>query len=137
MTIRPATAEDIEAIGQIQNESPQTAQWAPASYLDYPCLVAVQEGVVTGFLAVRRLAEGESEILNLAVASVYRRKGVASALLRETLSKHTGETWFLEVRESNLPARKLYECMGFSLIGRRPGYYQNPSEAGIVMRLQS
>jgi ribosomal-protein-alanine N-acetyltransferase len=39
---------------------------------------------------------------------------------------------FLEVRESNLPARRLYEKHGFHETGRRRGYYQNPAEDAIL-----
>jgi len=41
------------------------------------------------------------------------------------------------VRESNSAARRLYEALGFEVAGTRPGYYDNPTEAGIVMRIFS
>jgi ribosomal-protein-alanine N-acetyltransferase len=44
---------------------------------------------------------------------------------------------FLEVRESNTGARQLYERLGFEAVGSRPGYYENPPESGIVMRIFS
>jgi ribosomal-protein-alanine N-acetyltransferase len=43
---------------------------------------------------------------------------------------------FIEVRESNVPARALYEASGFTVCGRRQGYYRSSSEDGIVMELQ-
>jgi ribosomal-protein-alanine N-acetyltransferase len=45
--------------------------------------------------------------------------------------------WFLEVRESNEPARTLYQAMGFQQVGTREAYYHNPNETGIVMRIFS
>jgi [ribosomal protein S18]-alanine N-acetyltransferase len=40
---------------------------------------------------------------------------------------------FLEVRESNANARRLYEQCGFAVIGKRRRYYQHPAEDGIVL----
>jgi ribosomal protein S18 acetylase RimI-like enzyme len=45
------------------------------------------------------------------------------------------EEIFLEVRESNLAARRLYETSGFSESGRRQSYYQQPQEDAIVYHL--
>ena len=39
----------------------------------------------------------------------------------------------LEVREGNLPARRLYESFGFISLGERKNFYQNPPEAGVIM----
>jgi ribosomal-protein-alanine N-acetyltransferase len=41
---------------------------------------------------------------------------------------------FLEVRESNLPAQRLYEAIGFREVGRRRRYYQRPVEDAVVLR---
>jgi len=43
---------------------------------------------------------------------------------------------YLEVRESNGAALRLYESMGFRRAGVRPKYYERPKEAGIVMKRQ-
>jgi ribosomal-protein-alanine N-acetyltransferase len=40
---------------------------------------------------------------------------------------------FLEVRESNVPAISFYEKHGFVRSGRRPAYYQSPTEAAVLM----
>jgi ribosomal-protein-alanine N-acetyltransferase len=136
LTIRDATAEDLTAISAIQTVSPQAAQWNPADYLAHRCRVALVDGRVAGYLAARRVAPDECEILNLAVDPVYRRRGVARALLAAELESAPGR-WFLEVRASNNAAIQLYSSAGFELIGRRPDYYREPAEEGIVMRLFS
>jgi len=41
---------------------------------------------------------------------------------------------FLEVRASNLAARKLYERVGFIEAGSRPRYYRDPAEDAVVYR---
>lgn len=134
ITIRRAATGDIDAIAAIQSESPGAASWDPNSYLDHDCLVAKLDGQAVGFLVTRPTGPGETEILNLAVAPAWRRRGVARALLDGVLRKASGEI-FLEVRESNTAARQLYRAVGFQEIGVRRDYYDEPSEAAIVMRL--
>jgi len=136
VNIRPATPDDLAAIGAIQAASPQASQWTPASYLDHDCMVAVREGRVAGFLVARQVAPGEREILNLAVDPQERRQGIAQALVACELQR-ASSAWYLEVRCSNHSAFQLYESVGFKLAGRRPEYYDEPAEDGIVMRFFS
>jgi ribosomal-protein-alanine N-acetyltransferase len=135
MTIRDATAVDLPAIAAIQSASPEAAQWNPADYLAHRCRVAELDGSVAGFIVTRPTAPGENEILNLAVAPAYRRRGVARALLEAELA--ASGAWRLEVRESNAAARALYRTLGFRESGHRKNYYCNPSETAIVLTRQS
>jgi ribosomal protein S18 acetylase RimI-like enzyme/glycosyltransferase involved in cell wall biosynthesis len=135
--IRPATHADLAAIAGIQNASPQAAQWTPESYLDHDCRVAVLHSQVVGFLAIRATAPEEREILNLAVEPASRRAQIGRILMETLLAESRGTAWFLEVRESNLPAINLYKTLGFLPAGRRENYYHDPMEAAIVMRLFS
>jgi [ribosomal protein S18]-alanine N-acetyltransferase len=132
MTIRPAEPRDLDAIARIQGRS----SWTPADYLAFDCRVAEIDGIVNGFLASRQTAPGEREILYIAVEPAERRRGIATSLLQDALTRHSAE-WFLEVRQSNLPARRLYETFGFRAIGRRENYYTDPCESAIVMRFLS
>jgi len=140
MTIRPAAREDLAAIAKIQAASREASAWEPSSYLDYLCHVAVIEGRVAGFLVFRRIAqdvpEREHEILNLCVDPMERRRGVGRALVASALAEMSG-AWYLEVRESNIAAIRLYESLGFEAAGRREDYYADPREAAIVMRFFS
>lgn len=136
MIIRAAGERDLAAILEIQAAAPEASQWAPLDYLQYECMAAEQEGLVVGFLAARPLAEGEWEILNLAVAPAHRKRGIARRLLNDLLERHVGE-FFLEVRQSNLAARRLYSQAGFKMITQRLQYYSNPVEPAIVMKLYS
>ena len=97
--------------------------------------MAITDRRVSGFLAYRKVGEGESEILNLAVAPEARRQGVATALVVEVVALEAGAL-FLEVRSSNVAARKLYQRLGFTEVGLRQSYYEDPPEDGIVMRFQ-
>jgi len=136
MTVRPATADDLAAITAIQEASPEASRWDPASYLGYECSVATSGGRVLGFLVARQIVADEREILNLAVDPPARRRGVARKLLESEL-RRAKTRWFLEVRESNSSAIKLYESAGFREAGRRESYYTNPGESGIVMKFDS
>jgi ribosomal-protein-alanine N-acetyltransferase len=91
---------------------------------------------VVGFLVWRPLAEGECEVLNLAVAPEFRRQGVARELLNPLLNLR-GTQAFLEVRESNQAARIFYKSMGFQEVNIRRDYYGSPAESAIVMKFHS
>jgi len=136
MKIRAATGGDLAAIAAIQAASPEASQWDPAGYLDYDCLVAVENDHVAGFLVSRQTTHGEREILNVAVALSERRRGIARRLIAAELELARGQ-WFLEVRESNIAALNLYKACGFQEAGRRNSYYHDPTESGIVMKLNS
>jgi ribosomal protein S18 acetylase RimI-like enzyme len=135
-TLRPGAGSDLGRIGEIQEAAPEAAHWVPKQYLAHDLEVAEVDGCVAAFLVSRRTAPGEREILNLAVEARYRRRGLATALI-ESLRRRWPDEIFLEVRESNLAARKLYRKLGFDDAGLRPGYYNGPAEAAIVMRLRS
>jgi ribosomal-protein-alanine N-acetyltransferase len=79
----------------------------------------------------------EGEIADIAVAPEARGRGIGGILLDEMLAMLGGEgvrTVYLEVRESNAAARRLYESRSFGPVGRRRGYYQHPVEDALVLR---
>jgi ribosomal-protein-alanine N-acetyltransferase len=134
--IRPGDAEDLAAIAAIQAASPEAAHWPPADYLAHLLLVAVGDTSVIGFVAARQVADREFEILNVAVAPAFRRRGVARGLLCSLFHQCQG-AFYLEVRESNLAAHMCYKSLGFQTVTYRPAYYENPSEPAIVMKFHS
>ncbi len=134
--IRRGGPGDLAEVAVIQAASPEAAQWDAADYLRYDFRVSVCGIRVAGFLVSRTLAEGETELLNLAVAPEFRRQGVARKLVESLLAESPGVV-YLEVRESNRAARKFYNHMGFQEVSSRPGYYQAPPEAAIVMKFHS
>jgi ribosomal protein S18 acetylase RimI-like enzyme len=142
LLLRAAVESDLDVIARIQAASPESSQWEPRDYLGFDCTVAVwrADNAVAGFLASRETSpaapRGEREILNLAVDSASRRKGVGLRLLEEELGRGEG-SWFLEVRESNASAISLYESVGFCRVGVRKEYYRDTSESGIVMSFLS
>ena len=133
---RPASGADLALIAQIQAASPEASQWDVPEYLKYELLVALCDGRVAGFAVARRLAESEAELLNLAVDPAFRRRGIGRRLLAEVTSNLRGTLW-LEVRESNVTARKFYKSLGFLEAGYRPAYYPDSGEGAIVMNVHS
>ena len=75
----------------------------------------------------------ESHILNFAIKKKYQGKGLGKYLLLnvlDILKKDGIERVYLEVRESNTRAIKLYESTGFVQIARRKNYYAHSAKGG-------
>lgn len=89
-----------------------------------------------GVLLARRIAAG-LHVFDLAVASGWRRRGVASGLLASAIddARRAGdEALLLEVGAQNVPARVFYAARGFVVAGRRPRYYPGGEDAGLMIR---
>ena len=102
-------------------------------------LVATEAAELLGFV-IARCGPEEWEIENVVVAVQHRRRGIGRELVRQIL-RSAGQAGadfiLLEVRESNFPARKLYEQLGFVEIGRRTAYYYDPLEDALVLRISA
>jgi ribosomal-protein-alanine N-acetyltransferase len=115
-----------------------TRPWQRQHFLDEltspvsSSLVALtQEGVVAGYICCRVIVD-EAEILDVAVAPLWRRCGVGALLVREALKLCTQRgvsTVALEVRVSNRAAIHLYQQLGFYETGCRRHYYENGEDA--------
>ena len=146
--IRPATVEDVPVIRMLERQAETAAHWAEREYdsllaPDAPkriVLVAVNESdeaQIHGFVIVR-CALTTWEIENLVVAAEQSRLGIGTQLIKELLlqSLEGGATSvLLEVRPSNVPARRLYEKLGFTEGGRRVGYYRDPQEDALLLQI--
>jgi ribosomal-protein-alanine N-acetyltransferase len=100
--------------------------------------VAVLDDTVIGYVCIDYVME-DGHILNLAVRPDYRKSGIARALVADALEElRLKECRFvyLEVRASNLAARRLYESFGFKVVGTRKNYYVAPIEDGVIMMLE-
>ncbi len=99
-------------------------------------VVAVDGDTVVGYVGSQSVM-GWADMMNLAVAPAYRQQGIAQMLVQELicrLKKNQVTQLTLEVRDTNLPAIQLYEKLGFTQVGCRPGYYHNPKEDARIMR---
>jgi len=138
---------------RLERNSATAAHWSEAQY---ECLFQADEGqiprlvlvaqrdiprersdrapTVVAFLIARYLAY-EWELENIVVAPEARGQGIGTHLMTELLVRATqasSHSVFLEVRESNAPARALYQKLGFLQTGRRKSYYNNPVEDAIL-----
>lgn len=78
----------------------------------------------------------EAEVLNIATRPDMRRRGCATGVIGElekVLYSRGVRRVFLDVRESNLPARSLYDKLGYSVTGKRRNFYRFPREDAIIM----
>ncbi len=133
--LRPATPADIDRIAELEVEcfADPWSRWALAWHYGDLFVVAESGGGVAGYVIARHAGD-EGEILNLAVDPACRRQGVASRLFEEARRRMTAagvQRVFLEVRESNLAARRFYAGHGFREVGRRRGYYRDPTEDAV------
>lgn len=99
-------------------------------------IVALFGDQVVGYVGSQTVLD-EADMMNLAVSSDFRRRGIGEALIRElveNLKAKGARSLTLEVRASNDSAISLYDKMGFIQVGRRPGYYRNPKEDACILR---
>jgi ribosomal-protein-alanine acetyltransferase len=136
--IRSARLDDLPAILATERQAGSAAHWLADEYERLlragVVLVAEQAGKLCGFVSAKPVA-GEWEIENVVVATEFLRQGIANQLMRaliEQAEKGAASRILLEVRESNQPARRLYEKHAFREVGRRHQYYNNPLEDAIL-----
>ncbi|MGA2236254.1 MAG: ribosomal protein S18-alanine N-acetyltransferase [Terriglobales bacterium] len=142
VAIRSAALNDVPAILAIEQPAPGAAHWTSEQYNRLVnsgvVLVAEAAGQLCGFVCAQAVA-GEWEIENVVVSAEFLRRGIANELVRELIRRAKSEpasAMLLEVRESNLPARGLYEKHGFREVGRRRVYYRDPVEDAILYALR-
>ena len=98
-------------------------------------IVALVQGRVVGYAGIWVLLD-EAHLTSIAVHPEWRGRGLGRALMGEmlALARSLGvRAMTLEVRPSNLPARRLYASLGFEERGRRKGYYADTGEDALIM----
>ena len=145
-TVALMQPEDIPAVIEIERKS-NSHPWTARNFQDamtsgYLSLVAREHGQVCAFAIARTLVD-EAELLLIAVTPTERRQGVAALVwieLAQRLRIAGATKVFLEVRASNVPARRFYASRGFTQMGVRKNYYPNgvheaDREDAIVMQV--
>lgn len=154
----PMTADDLDAVHAVEI-SAYAHPWSRRNFLDslqsgHPAVMLLAEPLpqdrhlplrpdgrlLLGYL-VAMPGVDEVHLLNITVAPAHQRQGWARFMLDALAlwSRGQGAQWlWLEVRQSNTPARRLYTRYGFAEVGLRRGYYplaHQKREDAVVMSL--
>jgi ribosomal-protein-alanine N-acetyltransferase len=153
--IRVAGAEDLHGVVALERGVAEAPHWAKA---EYAAIVNADRGVdgvvrrclfiaeaddrVVGFAVGKVIGAGEgtvAELESVAVDRAARRRGVGAALCGAAIAWSRGQgvtAVDLEVRAGSGGAIALYGGLGFEFVGRRAGYYREPVEDAVLMRLE-
>ncbi len=141
LQIVPMRAGDLDAISAIERAS-FDSPWPPDAYRS-----ELETNRLAQYLVVRAAAEivayggmwlmvDEAHVITFAVHPAWRRQQIGGRLLLAMLDialDAGAREATLEVRLSNLPARRLYEKFGFRPVGLRPRYYNDNGEDALIM----
>lgn len=140
--LRQMCPEDIDEVLSIEKQT-FSDPWSREDFVyccaneDQYCPVVIVDGHVAGYAMMTNIV-GECEIGNIAVSGEHRRKGFGRTLMDSMLAEAlriNASRIMLEVRDSNVPARTLYDSYGFVQVGLRKEYYSHPTEDAILMDL--
>ena len=140
MNIEKMTSKTVEAVAKLEAQCFSTP-WSHkdlVSELNNPWAIwitAMENDSLAGYLGIQYGPDG-ADIMSIATSPDFRGKGVAKKLLShmESQLKDLHLKWItLEVRPSNASALALYASQGFGQVGRRPKYYQKPTEDALLL----
>ena len=144
----PADLERVMEINRICLPENYSSSFFMSIFERFPetFVVAEEEGEVVGYAmcrAERRLGFGlfgrakRGHLISIAVLPEFRRKGIATTLMREVMRALAGygcEDLFLEVRVSNIGAIRLYRKLGFKVERRIRHYYADGEDACVMSK---
>jgi ribosomal-protein-alanine N-acetyltransferase len=142
LRILPMSEWDIPTIVDLEKQS-FSMPWSPQSFRSILAdafsfsYVGVLEGKIITY-AVFGAIEDYAELWNLAVDESHRGKGIGDTMLKFVIEHCRGSdvsSLFLQVRESNGTAKRLYERNGFVFVMVQKDYYRSPLEDALVYRL--
>jgi ribosomal-protein-alanine N-acetyltransferase len=141
LRIEEMRLSDITEVQAIERAS-FTTPWPPQAYRSEletnrlaSYLVARIDDRIVAYAGIWLMVD-EAHITTFAVHPAWRRRGIGERLLLAVLDvsmDRGAREATLEVRLSNLPARRLYEKYGFRPVGLRPRYYTDDNEDALVM----
>ena len=134
MKIRKLRLSDLDDVLVIE-KAVQFSPWSRTTFEDsltrYHCRgISNRHDAIVAYV-IASIIHVESEVLTLAVAPEYQRRGLGKMLLMHMIKvcrRCDIPEVVLEVRASNSAARKLYQHLGFQHNGCRKAYY--PSKEG-------
>ena len=143
-TICPVQEADFDELFVIEQQA-HLVPWSLGTLKNnqgerYINLKIENNGQIVGF-AICQTVLDEATLFNIAVAPQAQGKGYGRLLLQELIAqlrKNGVQTLWLEVRQSNQKAQRLYDQLGFNQVDVRKNYYPTPEgkrENAIVMAL--
>ena len=147
VSLREAVEEDIPQILTIENEANPTP-WSEKGLRSelngknkfWVLTDDETDEKIYGFLLFSIVAE-ESHILEVAIDSKYRRKGIGRFILQRMISfvmKEGVESIYLEVRQSNSGGVEFYQNLGFVIVHKKVSYYSDGADAySMIFRISS
>ena len=141
LRVRPMRVGDLAAVQDIERSS-FTTPWPAQAYRQEietnrlaQYLVALIGDEVVAYGGIWLMVD-EAHVTTFAVSPRFRRRKIGERLLLALLDlavDRRAREATLEVRLSNLPARRLYEKYGFRPVGSRPRYYSDNNEDALIM----
>lgn len=141
VSIEAMRLEDLDEVQRIE-EASFTTPWPPNAYRSElltnrlaSYLVARSDGRIVAYGGMWLMVD-EAHITTFAVHPAWRRQRIGERLLLAFLDlarDRRAREATLEVRLSNLAARRLYEKYGFRPVGLRPRYYSDNNEDALIM----
>jgi ribosomal protein S18 acetylase RimI-like enzyme len=133
--VRRAESDDVEAVSALAGTRPYAAKWSARELgqeldrLDSIFLVADDGGPVRGY-ALARVVGGDCQLLDLAAAEdgTGIGRGLMAALLTAAKGRGCAKVTF-EASAANARALVFYEKAGARVVGRRPKFYYDGSDA--------
>jgi ribosomal-protein-alanine N-acetyltransferase len=150
LEIRPAAAADLHELFALERAILTAPHWPRGAYnailaedifAPRRCLVVAADaeaGPLLGFSVGVVHPAGDAELESVAVAENARRRGIGRALceaVAEWCRFQGAIELLLEVRAASDGAMALYTKLGFAQVGRRVGYYRDPPDDAVVMRM--
>jgi [ribosomal protein S18]-alanine N-acetyltransferase len=143
ITYREMIALDVPVLVGIEKDIYPESPWSAAQFREElfgvpktrKYIVALDDNEIIGYAGIA-LAGDVADIHTLTVLPAFRRRGIASHMLRELEAWATQKgitNFMLEMREGNAEAQPLYEKYGYQVISRRDNYYA-PGIHALIMR---
>jgi [ribosomal protein S18]-alanine N-acetyltransferase len=144
--LRPMRIADLDAVMPFEQQMFGPEAWSRQAYLDeladtelrYYLVAETADHQLLGTAGLLSIGE-TAQILTVGVLPPARRNGVGRLLVRaliaEARRRHASEV-LLEVREDNHAAQRLYASEGFTVLGKRRGYYEQGRVDAITMRYE-
>ncbi len=152
--VRVGNDADLAAVLVLEREAAEAPHWPKSEYAAIlnadrevdgsvrRCLfVAETDGGLLGFAVGKVFGSGPdrmAELESVVVTQAARRIGIGRVLCGEVVSWSKAQSAMaleLEVRSGSAGAIALYSSLGFVVTGRRRGYYREPVEDALLMRL--